>query len=150
MSRSGYDDNYGDDDPLALGRWRAQVASTIRGKRGQAFLKELLQALDEMPAKSLIAHDLINNEGCVCTLGALGLKRGLPLVDMDPEDPESIAFRFKITHQLVAEIEYMNDEAAGWLYNSETPEERWVRMRAWVEKQIRPDTVSQPEPQKDH
>lgn len=137
MSRSGYTDCYGDDDPLALGRWRAQVASTIRGKRGQAFLKELLQALDEMPEKKLITDDLIDSNGCVCTLGALGLKRGLPLADMDPEDPESVAFKFKITHQMVAEIEYMNDE--GW-YERETPEQRWVRMRAWVERQIRSET----------
>lgn len=147
MSRSGYTDDYGDDDPLALGRWRAQVASTIRGKRGQAFLKELLQALDEMPEKKLITNDLIDGNGCVCTLGALGVKRGLPLADMDPEDAESVAFKFEITHQLVAEIEFMNDE--GW-HARETPEERWVRMRAWVARQIKPDTMSQPEPQKDH
>ena len=34
MGRHGYTDDC-DDDPLALGRWRAQVASSIRGKRGQ-------------------------------------------------------------------------------------------------------------------
>ncbi len=36
VNRSGYCDDYGDDDPLALGRYRAQVASAIRGKRGRA------------------------------------------------------------------------------------------------------------------
>ena len=41
MSRSGYCDDYGDDDPLALGRYRAQVNSAIRGKRGQALLRRL-------------------------------------------------------------------------------------------------------------
>ena len=55
MSRSGYCDDL---DPLDLGRWRAQVASAIRGKRGQKLLKELLTALDSMPKKELIANEL--------------------------------------------------------------------------------------------
>lgn len=55
MSRSGYTDD--DDDPLATGRWRAQVRSAIRGKRGQAFLRELIAALDAMPEKALITEN---------------------------------------------------------------------------------------------
>lgn len=43
MSRSGYSDDC--DDPLQEGRWRAAVNSAIRGKRGQAFLREALAAL---------------------------------------------------------------------------------------------------------
>ena len=44
MSRSGYGDDYGDDDPLAIGRWRGAVNSAIRGKRGQQTLREILAA----------------------------------------------------------------------------------------------------------
>lgn len=68
MSRSGYCDDY-DCDPLPLGRWRGQVASAIRGKRGQAFLRELVAALDAMPEKRLIANDL-EQAGNVCAIAA--------------------------------------------------------------------------------
>lgn len=44
MSRHGYSDDC-HDDILSFGQWRGQVASAIRGKRGQAFLKELIAAL---------------------------------------------------------------------------------------------------------
>jgi hypothetical protein len=56
MSRSGYTDDYGDDDPLALGRWRSAVNNAIRGKRGQAFLHDLAATLDAMPEKKLSAN----------------------------------------------------------------------------------------------
>jgi hypothetical protein len=39
-------------------RWQGVVKSAIRGKKGQAFLKELLSALDAMPEKKLIAEEL--------------------------------------------------------------------------------------------
>lgn len=58
MSRSGYSEDY-DGDHWDLIRWRGAVASSIRGKRGQAFLREALAALDAMPEKKLITGDLI-------------------------------------------------------------------------------------------
>lgn len=126
MSRSGYSDDY-DFDPLALGRWRAQVASTIRGKRGQAFLRELIEALDNLPEKRLISNDL-EHAGNVCAIGSVGLKRGVDMSKLDPHDPDGIAGAFGITHQLVQEIEFMNDEA----FYGNGPEERWWFMRAWA------------------
>jgi hypothetical protein len=42
MSRSGYDDE-GD-----FGLWRGTVLAAIRGKRGQAFLREMKTAMDAM------------------------------------------------------------------------------------------------------
>lgn len=42
MSRSGYSEEL---DQWDLIRWRGQVASAIRGKRGQAFLRAMLAAL---------------------------------------------------------------------------------------------------------
>lgn len=56
MSRSGYCDDI--EDPLELGRWRAQVRSATRGKRGQKLLRDLLAALDAMPDKRLVANQL--------------------------------------------------------------------------------------------
>ena len=44
--------------------------------------------------------------------------------------------RVNIAHALASEIVYMNDEALSWRCQEETPEARWVRMRAWVDAQI--------------
>lgn len=49
MSRSEYSENL---DSWSLIRWRGQVVSAIRGKRGQAFLRELVDALEAMPEKT--------------------------------------------------------------------------------------------------
>lgn len=134
MSRSGYTDDF--DDNLALGRWRAIVASTIRGKRGQAFLKEMLAALDALSEKRLIrnalvidgfgdpytddiivgADELVARDGTVCAMGdvcamgAVGKARGLNLGEIDPEDPPSVAAAFGISEPLAQEIAYENDE----------------------------------------
>ena len=63
MSRHGYADDLADDDPLAYGQWRGRVASAIRGRRGQAFLREMRAALDAMPDKRLIATALVDEDG---------------------------------------------------------------------------------------
>lgn len=131
MSRAGYSDD-GDFDNWSHIRWRGQVASAAKGKRGQAFFREMAEAMDAMPEKRLITHELEQN-GNVCAIGTVGLKRGVDMAELDPEDYDAIAGAFDIASQLVREIEYMNDEA-GW-YN-ETPEKRWQRMRNWVEAQI--------------
>ena len=128
MSRSGYSD---DCEGWSLIRWRGRVASAIRGKRGQAMLRELAVALDEMPIKRLIVNDL-ESEGEVCTLGSLGVKRGLNMSALDPEEREEIAEAFGVSMPLVAEIAYLNDEMS-W---NETPEQRWTRMRNWVAEQV--------------
>jgi hypothetical protein len=130
MSRSGYSDDL-DQWPLIC--YRGQVASAVRGRRGQAFLRELLAALDAMPDKRLIAHELVEN-GQVCALGAIGVARGLDLSKTAPENHGWLSQTFDIAEQLVQEIEFENDEAA--MYN-ETPEHRWMRMRNWVAGQIR-------------
>jgi hypothetical protein len=124
MSRAGYDD---DVDGWALIRWRGQVASAIKGKRGQAFLRELIEALDALPEKRLIAYDLQEGDN-VCAIGSVGVKRGVDMGKLDPHDPETIAGVFGIAHQLVREIEFMNDEA----WYDDDPENRWKRMREWA------------------
>lgn len=134
MSRSGYNDDL---DPLDLGRWRGQVASATRGKRGQKLFIDLLKALDDMPVKRLVSDELITTEGEFCTLGVLGKARGLDVADIDPEDSEEVAKQFDIADQLAREIVFMNDE--GWY--GETPEQRYVRMRNWVAEQIKPAKV---------
>jgi hypothetical protein len=152
MSRSGYSDDYGDEDPLLLGRWRGAVLSSIRGKRGQAFLREMVAALDAMPKKRLISHDLVQYAPafvppeiaipCVCAIGSVGLKRGVTMETLDPHEADQIADTFGIAAALVREIEFVNDECGR---HSETPEERWFRVRKWAETQLAAPLPAPPE-----
>lgn len=140
MSRSGYTDDFDDEYAnWANIRWRGQVASAIRGKRGQAFLKELLTALDEMSEKRLIADELAK-DGEFCAIGTVGKKRGIDMSEVDPDDYQSVADTFGIAHQLAQEIVWLNDEGAPtW---DETPEQRYSRVRQWVTEKIREESAS--------
>lgn len=140
MSRSGYTD---DCDGSELAMWRGQVASAIRGKRGQALLRDFVTALDAMPDKRLGRGALTDEDGCMCSLGVVADARGLDMADVTfdggledwGEDGPSIghkafADRFDVASQLTKEIMFWNDE--GGAYFTETPEQRWSRMRRWA------------------
>jgi len=150
MSRSGYSHSL---DEWDLIRWRGAVKSAIRGRRGQAFLRELRDALDAMPNKRLIAKELIDEKGEVCAIGAVCKARGVDVSGVDIEDPPAVAELVGIAGALAAEIEYENDEAlvygepvereswTGQKYThrplvSMTPETRWQHMRQWVDRHI--------------
>ena len=124
MSRAGYSDDC--DDYLAKGRWRGALRSAIRGKRGQAFLKEMLAALDAIPNKRLVANVLEQTEwdedgnklvlvkdGDVCAFGAVGRARGteMPIIDEDDDDVAHYVCRtFGTVDTVTREIMYQNDE----------------------------------------
>lgn len=160
MSRSGYSD---DCDGWDLIRWRGAVKSAIKGKRGQAALRELLDALDSLPEKSLVAESLVNEDGEYCTLGALGRARGLDLAPIDPEDREAVAQAFGISEAMAAEIMWINDEHVSDrkfvdveicgpvrpyypefgrhiksvnVWDESSGYKRWKYMRDWVDSQI--------------
>jgi hypothetical protein len=128
MSRSGYTEDYDDCDWWPHIRWRGAVASAIRGKRGQSFLREMLAAFDAMEAKRLIREELVVESGEVCAIGAVGRARGIDMTDIDACDRETVADTFGISGALAAEIVYMNDDH----WTRETPEARFTRMRAWI------------------
>lgn len=130
MSRSGYSDDYNNEWELIC--WRGAVNSAIKGRRGQAFLREMLAALDKMEAKRLISHDLAK-EGEVCAIGSVGKARGIDMSGLDPECYEAVAGAFGIAEAMAREIAYMNDEGS---YRHETPEERYRRMRQWIASTI--------------
>jgi hypothetical protein len=159
MSRSGYSDDYDEDGTGGL--WRGAVMRSIRGKRGQAALKELAKAMDAMPKKTLAAESLMTENGEFCTLGVLGKARGLNMDPLDPDDWDAVARAFNIAPAMVREIVYENDEVIEkydlvdveicgpmrtrypyWETHRRTvrvaiPEEtlgaqRWARMRKWV------------------
>lgn len=129
MSRSGYSD---DCDGWALIRWRGAVESALRGKRGQAFLRELRDALDAMPVKELISGELEAN-GCHCALGVVGASRGIDMTTIDPYERHIVAERFDVAEAMAAEIMYINDESG---YGPDAPAKRWKAVRNWVEQNI--------------
>ena len=129
MNRSGY----GACDEDLADEWFCDVVNAIASPEGQAFLRELADALDALPEKVLIANKLIDKEGDCCAVGAVCKARGIDATHMD-SDADSVAERLGAPLPLVAEIIDRNDG-----YHRDTPETRWQRMRKWVEKRIRKD-----------
>lgn len=129
MARSGYSD-----EAENVELWRQAVENAIQGKRGQRFLRDLLAALDALPEKRLIAEEL-ERDGEVCALGSVGKLRGVTLAGIDPEDHDRLSHTFDIARVLVAEIEFINDDDFSY-HRNETPEQRFERVRKWVEQQI--------------
>lgn len=143
MSRSGYDEDFG--DGLELGRWRAQVESATRGKRGQRFFFDLVTALDNMPEKKLISGEL-EEDGAVCALGALGKYRGVDLAslnirDWEDGDWEKLGGAFNIASQLAQETMYVNDDQESCFHTLTSAEQRWLRVREWALLQLKPETL---------
>ena len=130
MSRSCYSDDL---DNWTLIRWRGAVASAIRGKRGQAFLREMLAALDALPEKRLIGEEL-EKDGEVCALGAVGKARGIDMSNIDPEDYDAVAATFNIPDAFAREIMFVNDDSLWW--KEATPEKRFDIVRSWVVKNL--------------
>ncbi len=147
MSRSNY---VGDCENVAL--YRNSVERALQGKRGQAFLREMLASLDAMPEKRLVTglidgeeltdeeaedagygYRLVHAEGC-CAMGSVALARGVDVAQLDASDRAKVGAALGIAPSMAAEIAFFNDEMP---YKAESPEERWVRMRAWVDSQIR-------------
>jgi hypothetical protein len=133
VSRSGYSEDW--EDQWATICWRGAVASAMRGKRGQAFLREALAALDALPEPQLIPNSL-TAAGSFCTLGAVGHARGVDLGAVDPEDGERAADLFGIPRALAAEIMWENDDAGP---HDQTPRARWERMRKWIVANLKGD-----------
>ena len=139
MSRSGYSD---DCDGPALAMWRGAVASAIRGKRGQAFLAELLAALDALPKKRLGAHALRTEDGDFCAIGAVGAARGMDLAAIDPEDREAVAAAFGIAPAMAAEIMFENDDDFHY-WQRQSPQARWLHVRTWVVASMTPNVADE-------
>ena len=144
MSRSGYSE-----DCENLGLWRGAVERAIRGKRGQAFLREMAAALDAMPRKELGADEVARDSEHVCAMGSVVLARRRDVTAVDVYDADDTANLLGIAGALAKEIAYENDECGqrietegptrfpgGLVWRRETLAERWTRMRAWVDSQI--------------
>jgi hypothetical protein len=140
MIRSGYTEDYDEDYPNALDLYRNAVACAFKGKRGQAFLLELLGVLDAMPDKKLAANVWVEPSGASCALGAVALARGLEqqFSAFDPYDSsaaENAAHLLNIAPAMARELVWINDDD---FVRDETDEDRWVRVRAAVKGLIKP------------
>ena len=153
MSRHGYSDDC--DDNWACIRWRGAVTAAINGKRGQAFLRELIADLDAMPVKELIAYTIVNpNTGACCALGCVAKARGVDVSDLDVDDDEAfdelydgadrteeLAKRLGIAPALARELVYANDEAYNYADTTPmTPAKRWQIIRNWAERHLTKET----------
>lgn len=150
MSRHGYSDDF--DDYLSYGRYRGQITSALRGRRGQRFLRELINVLDAMPVKRLFAIDY-DQDGLYqkvddehrndldlcrpCALGAIANARGWEdRMDLNASEHHVIASRLDIHENLVAEVQFKNDE--GW-HGIMSEESRWQFMRDWAVSNLKTD-----------
>jgi hypothetical protein len=136
MSRSGYTEECDDEYPNAINLYRGAVERAIKGKRGQAFLADLANALDAMPNKRLSAYEWVEPTGEACALGVVALARGLgqQFLSLDPDDSsaaENAAHLLNIASAMARELVWLNDEDGSV---NETPEARWMRMRGLVER----------------
>lgn len=121
MSRSDYsDDCYG----VELTLWRGAVRKAMNGKRGQAFLREMVVAMDALPEKRLAVGALVSGDG-YCALGAVGRSREIEMTDGEV-DRDDTARMFGVAPAMTAEIMDVNDR------DHESPEERFARVRAWA------------------
>lgn len=155
MSRNSCTDEWDGDDVLAYGRQRGAISSAIRGRRGQAFLRELLAALDAMPVKELVEQEL-DADGRYCALGAVGKARGTDLAALNPENQEQVADVMGIARALAGEITWVNDmhtptdmwldfdgpperwrsPPGDFVPDPEAPAKRWQTVREWVVSQL--------------
>jgi hypothetical protein len=141
MSRSGYSEDYCDAYSYHL--YRSAVNRAIAGKRGQAFLREFIAAMDAMPVKELAVEELMYDDGSVCALGVVCKARGItPNFKMDDyengDGAKLVGKLLGIARSMAAEIAHENDEGRQyWPERIETPGERWGRMRMWAEMKLR-------------
>lgn len=144
--------------PNAAALFERSVDNAILGRRGQALLRELEEALLAMPIKRLVGSRVCE-AGEVCALGALAIHRavksgksrtaalaGLQVVaehwgqgredGWEEQDDETQALLRDLLNikskNLAWTLVFQNDEAY-----AKTPEDRYARMLKWVQSRIR-------------
>ena len=134
--------------------WEANLERSLKGRKGQAALRELEAALLALPDKRLIANQTVDDGGSVCAIAALAQHRGykgdlsLPKEpDYDKDDFEywdeyeyqeaveaamlKIAADLGVPRMVASAIIYENDDT----YIS-TPEQRYTKMLRWTQRHL--------------
>lgn len=155
--RIGYSDE--EDYPGQFGLWQGNCQRSLKGRAGQAALRELEAALLALPDKRLIAEELMDDNGAVCGIGAVAKFRGVITEEMRAQGehdmegvgvdlgmPRLVAWKivemndlqFSGTNLLFAEGPYRWPAEQPYAYIEVTPEQRYERMLKWVREQITP------------
>lgn len=149
MSRFSGDD-YDPQFQNANELWWANVERHLNGAKGQAVLRELREALLSLPEKRLIHGRLADEQGCVCTVGALAAHRGVPinelasLVKSDDlgwddweaeEQTMALGVRIGLKLPMAVTLAGRNDDV--YAPRNETDEQRYERVLKWVESKIK-------------
>lgn len=154
--RISYSDE--EDVPGQFALWQANCTRSLKGKKGQAALRELEAALLALPDKRLIAEKLIDSDGEVCALGALAKYKGHALVAAKPEDedeydeidldgemeefgvelgvPRLVAWKIVERNDVVIDGHYDYSTGPRGVWVPATPEERYEKILAWVQRQL--------------
>ena len=144
MSRISYSE-----DMWASIRWGGAAKQAIYGKRGQTILRELRQALLDMPRKRLAYSHLVSPLGDYCVLGALAQSRGygrwtLEHADDNHDSADWAKENLGLTYTLAWELMEKNDEGLYVGRREPTPEQRYKFVLEWVERHIKPPTQPAP------
>ena len=140
-----------DCEPWMAGQQAGALRSAVRGRRGQAFLRELVAALGALPAQELAAGALEDPEtGCCCAFGAVARARawGREEIGLDPTDddiwrPECrLAEAFDISETLAWQV-IAENEAFSECNDRTWRRRRWRHVRDWAVSEIEP-AESQP------
>lgn len=162
--RIGYSDE--EDYPGQFELWQANCLRSLQGKKGQTALRELEAALLALPEKRLIAEKLEDSDGQVCALGALAKHKGHSIPAIETEDewwdesghaeemeefgvslgmPRLVAWKVVAKNDIEIDGHYVNlpgpyrwfqEQQNLRAYVPVTPEIRYQKMLAWVQRQI--------------
>lgn len=132
MNRISYCDEEG--WPGQFDLWQANCLRSLRGKQGQKELLVLQEALLALPEKRLIHGSLVDEDGEVCAIGAYAKAKGLDIQSFDPEEEtDAVGIQAGMPRLVAWKVVEINDFQ---LHSHFTPEERYTKMLAWVERQL--------------
>lgn len=137
MGRAEYSE---DCDGSEVFLYRRSVETALRGRRGQRLVRDLIAGLEAMEDRRLITEDLVDDEGCVCALGAVARIRNIDdtlLKVLNDQSPSLVARVLDIAESLAREVMFENDDDFG--IHIETPEQRWERVYAWAQAHLLPE-----------
>ena len=114
-----------------------EVEAAIADPKGQSFFIELIESLDALAEKYLIADELVATDGSCCAIGAVCIRRKIDTSEVDPEDADHVAKLVGINELIAREVAWQNDE--GWWgerSDQSKGSNRWSGMRRWAYKQL--------------
>lgn len=156
MSRISYSDD--PDYPGQFELWQANCRRSLKGKAGQAALRELETALLALPEKRLIAEQLFDDEGEVCAIGALAKHKGQLTDDLrawGEREMEEVGVHLGMPRLVAWKVVELNDFhltgsdlvtcAGPYRWPAEKPkvwvpitaESRYQQILAWVQRQLK-------------